>query len=285
MRRKTGASLLLAWLIIGAGQRASWADDAVTLRLRLTAGQVLRYEAKHVIDMESTVSGSTQTFKSETSSIREWKVLEVEPSGAARLELTILEVRVDAKTPDGKKFAFDTKKEPNHPLAGMVGKPMVELKLSPSAQILDLRDKGGPAASQFAGHVRALVYGFPTTPIRPGATWQQDIDLPLPQPSGEADEVRVRQTLRLEKVGDATATINLRTAPAEEIKDKTILERLAQFLPSGWIEVDLSSGIVRSQELALDQTVTDFAGPDSTMHVTGSYHERLINEVARNESR
>ena len=114
-----------------------------------------------------------------------------------------------------------------------------------------------------------------------GTGWQIDVELPMPPPLGPTEKMRLRQTFRLEKVTDSVAQINLATATAEEINDRSKLGSIAQYLPTGRIELDLSRGVVRSVEQTIDQTVKDFAGTDSEMHVTGKYREVLKDDVAR----
>src|SRR5262245_57793058 len=129
----------------------------VTLQYKFTAGQVLRYDGSQVINVESTVSGTKQNFTSNTSSRREWKVLEVDGNGNATLAMTIAYIRVEATTPDGKKVAFDTQqKDSQHPFASVVGRPIVQVKLSPSGQVLGIQETESKAAGQFIAHIRTL---------------------------------------------------------------------------------------------------------------------------------
>jgi hypothetical protein len=129
-------------------------------------------------------------------------------------------------------------------------------------------------------NVRTLLFPVPPTPIVAGTGWQVDVELPMPPPYGATEKMRLRQTFRLEKVVDAVAYINLATTTVEEINDQSRLGSIAQYLPSGRIELDLSRGVVRSVQQTIDQTVKDFAGSDSVMHVTGSYREMLKDDVA-----
>ena len=262
------------------------ADDAVTLKYRYSPGQVLKYDGKQSLAVESTVAGTTQKFTSETISLREWRVLGVDAKGNARLAMTIVRAKVDATAADGKKIAFDTESDPeNNPLAAVIGKPLVEVTLSPNGQVLDLGESKSAAAGQFVAHIRTLLYAMPTVAVAAGTGWQTDLQLPLPPPVGKGEQVRLRQTFRLEKVADSVATINLASELAEEIKGKARVAAIAQFLPSGTIELDLSRGVLRRVDLAIDQKVTDFAGPDSEMHVTGSYREELRDDVAASRGR
>lgn len=257
------------------------ADDAVTLTYRYRPGQVLRYDGKQSLNVESTVSGTTQKFTSETISLREWRVLSVDGNGNARLAMTILRAKVDATSAAGKKIAFDTETDgENSPLGPLIGKPLVELTLSPTGQVVEIDSSQSAAAGQFVAHIRTLLYALPASAVAPGASWQNDLQLPLPPPVGKGEQVRLRQTFQLEKVADSVATINLASQLAEENKDKARAAAIAQFLPSGKIELDLARGVLRSVELTLDQKVTEFAGPDSTMHVTGTYREVLKDDVA-----
>lgn len=269
-------------LWIGTLSALGRADDSVTLKYRFKPGDILRYDGRQTLSVTSTVSGTTQKFSSQTSSLREWKVLAVDKDGNAQLAMTILRVQVDATNPDGKKITFDTEKDGGKgPLAVMIGQPLLEAKLSPLGQLLDIRESQSAAAGQFIAHVRTLLYPVPAVAVTPGTGWQHDLELPLPPPVGNGEQIRIRQTFRLEKVTDSVAMINLKSAPAEEIKDRAVLAKVAQFLPGGRIELDLSRGVVRSLELDLDQTVSDFAGSESVLHVTGSYREVLKDDLAK----
>jgi hypothetical protein len=257
------------------------ADDVVHLVYRYSPGQVLRYEGKRTMTVESTVSGVTQKFSSETESLREWRVASVDSKGNARLIMTILWVKVDATEPNGKRFKFDTASEDQRgPLAEIVGKPLLEVTLSPSGQIVDLSQSNSDIAAGFVANVRTLLFPVPPTPVAVGTGWQIDLDLPMPPPLGPAEKMRLRQTFRLEKVVESVAQINLATTTVEEIKDRSRLGAIAQYLPSGRIELDLSRGVIRSVDQTVDQTVKDFAGSDSVIQVTGIYREVLKDDVA-----
>ena len=165
----------------------------------------------------------------------------------------------------------------------MVGRPLVEATLSPSGQISNVKELQPNVGSQFSSNIRTLICPFPESPIVPGTDWQQDINLPLPE--GTNETVKLTQTYHFEKEDASVVTINLETAPAEAIADKNTMVRVAQFLPSGQIKFDLSTGFLRSQNLKLSQTVDQFAGEGSVMRVTGVYTERLIDVVASSDAR
>ncbi len=261
---------------------AAAAQETHMLKYNFTAGQVLRYDGKDNITGASTISGTTQKYSSETSSVREWRVTDVDDQGSARLELRIVRVAAEMTSPNGARIAFDTDKdEEKNPLAAVVGKPIVELTLTASGQVKDLKPSKSAEAGPFVAMVRTRLFPLPKVPVQVGTGWQYDFDLPLPPPLGRTNEqVRIRQTLRLEKVHDGVATINLRTSLAEETKDKSLMSRVAQFLPAGQIELDLKRGVLRSVELKLDQTVQGFSGADSEARITGSSTERLNDDVA-----
>lgn len=267
---------LFAWTL------PALAEDAVTLKYRFSPGQVLRYEGTQIMKGESSVSGTKREFNAQTAWVREWRVLGIDEMGNARLSLSILSARVETTAPDGSKIAFDTEQEdPNNPLRAVVGKPLVEVVLSPFGKIVEIGEAQRPGAGQFLAFLRTQLYALPGEAVAAGAAWQNDVSLPLPAPLGqEGESIRIRQSFRLEKVADSVATINFASGPAEEIKDRARLAAIAQFLPGGKLELDLSRGVLRRVELTLDQKVSDFAGSGSQMQVTGSYREVLQAEVA-----
>jgi hypothetical protein len=258
------------------------ADDLVSLVYRYSPGQVLRYEGTRTMTVESTVSGMTQKFTSDTESLREWRVTGMDAKGNARLVMSLIRVKLDATEPNGRSFKFDTASDDNPgPLKELIGKPLLEVTLSASGQVIDVSQANSEVAGAFVANIRTLLFPVPPTPVAVGTGWQVDLELPMPPPLGPAEKMRLRQTFRLEKVVDSVAQINLATATAEEIKDRSRLGSIAQFLPSGRIELDLSRGVVRTVDQTIDQTIKDFAGSDSVMHVTGKYREVLKDDVAR----
>jgi hypothetical protein len=253
----------------------------VALVYRYSPGQVLKYESTRTMSIESTVTGMTQKFTSETQSQREWRVVGVDAKANARIVMSILWVKVNATEPNGKVIKFDTA-EGDAPtqLKEIIGQPLVEVTLSPSGQVLDISQSRSDVAGPFVATVRTLIFPMPPTPVVVGTGWQMDQELPMPPPLGPTEKMRLRQTFRLEKVVDSIAQINLATSTAEEINDRSRLGSIAQYLPSGRIELDLSRGVVRSVDQTIDQTVKDFAGSDSVMRVTGKYREVLKDDVA-----
>ena len=229
------------WLVslalgLSVGLASATADEAVQLKYKFSPGQVLRYDGKQSMTVESTVSGTDQKHSYQITSVREWKVLGVDKEGNVRVTMTIVRAQVEATSPDGQAITFDTEKDrTQNPLAAVIGKPLVEAKLSPFGQVLDIQQAQSSAPGQFVALARTLFYPVPSVPVKPGTAWQQDMDLPLPPPLGNNETIRIRQTFRLEKVVDSVAFINLQSTPAEEITDKARMARIAQFLPSGRI--------------------------------------------------
>ena len=256
------------------------ADDTVSLKYQLKPGQVLRYDTRQSLSVTSTITGASQEFRSETRALRVWKVLAVNEKGNARLAMSIERVRVEATRGGEKKISYDSEiPDQKGPLGDIVGRPLLEVTISPFGQVIEVGEPLVPEAGQFVANVRLLIYPVPPQPIVAGTGWQTDLELPVPT-LGTNEKVRLRQTYRLEKLSDPVAAINLVTSFAEEIKDKARLTALMQFLPAGKIEFDISRGVVRSVDLKLDQKVTEFAGSDSVMQVTGSYGEVLREEIA-----
>ena len=278
--------LMILSLGLSVGLGSAQSEEGVQLKYHFSPGQVLRYDGKQSMTVESTVSGTAQELTYEIASLREWKVLEVDAKGNARMTMTIVRIQVEATSPNGEKLRFDSEKDGSqNPLTAVVGKPLVEVKLSPSGQVVNIQQSQPSVPGQFVALARTLFYPVPSVPVKPGMGWQHEMELPLPPPLGNNETVRIRQTFRLEKVTDSVALINFQSVPAEEIKDKARMARVAQFLPSGRIELDLSRGVLRSADLTLDQTVTDFAGTDSVQRVTGSHREVLKDDLAGSPAR
>src|SRR5262249_28972246 len=152
---------------------AAFADDRVTLLYRYSPGQVLRYEGKRTMTVESTVSGTTQKFVSDTESLREWRVIGIDGKGNARLAMSILRVKVDATESSGKCLKFDAATDGEAgPLASVIGRPLLEVTVSASGQVIEVSEATGENVSSFVANVRTLLFPVPPTPIAIGTGWQ-----------------------------------------------------------------------------------------------------------------
>jgi hypothetical protein len=257
-------------------------DAAITLRYSYKSGQAYRYEVRQSLTWESTLAGSKQVSQVETRTVREWRATATDAGGNARLTLTILRLQIDAALPDGSKRVVDSDKDGAHPLAAVVGKPVLDVTLNPSGRILALQPRQGSGTEQLAAHVRVLAVPLPAAPVTAGTRWQNDFELVMPPPVGSGEKYTARHIVQVEKLDGTRATLNMQAVLTEEIKERATLARLAQFLPQGKIEFDAARGLMIRQDLMLDQTITDFAGKDSSVRIRGTYQEQLVESVAAN---
>jgi len=157
-----------------------------------------------------------------------------------------------------------------------------EEKASLEAQIsqkrAELKELGGGGAGQFISGIRMLFCPFPAVPISAGTAWQREVELALPGPSGK--KIKLRQTFRLERLDDNTASVSVSTEPAEQLEAQ-LMAQVAQFLGKGKFLFDVRNGLVRSHSSSVQQTVKGFAGENSQMQVVGRFSETLLEPAAR----
>lgn len=96
---------------------------------------------------------------------------------------------------------------------------------------------------------------------------------------------KIRELYTLEKVKSGVATISIKSEPLTPIDEESVRAQVVQQLSNGTIKFDLDAGHMISKELAWDETVVGFQGPNSLMEYRARMTEELIDDVVRTARR
>ncbi|MBI3465230.1 MAG: hypothetical protein HY000_19565 [Planctomycetes bacterium] len=271
------------FVLLALGLRPCWAQESQSLQLRykFQPGQVLDFDVVQTAEIEMTVQGQTTLVTNDTTSLRRWKVREVDAQGTANIEIST--ERVHMRSTEGEQtIEFDSADPAKQPealrhVAPLIGKPLSLLRVSPQGAVLEekLLMKAEGVATMEAGQILPLL---PERPVSPGQSWKHQFTLKLPK--GLPKDLPARQTFKLADVKDVLATIEFTTAILAPIDDPQIEAQLVQHRPAGTVQFDLRRGLIVAQTLSVDETVVGFAGPASSFRIKSKYSERLAKPSA-----
>ena len=93
MKRSMFAAALFCLLVPAALVQADQdASETFLLRYKFSSGEVFRTKVTHLVAVETTIQGVTETAKTRSVSTKAWKIREVADNGNATFDYVIEEV-------------------------------------------------------------------------------------------------------------------------------------------------------------------------------------------------
>ena len=170
-------SLVAALLALGGLCLSATADEAkdspagekFTLRYQFHPGETLRWEVVHRAKIRTTVSGTTQTAETVSSSVKVWRVSEVDETGKATFEHLVDSVDMSQKLTGRAEVRYNSlaDKEPPAGFERQVQRP----------------DRAGLERGEGAGRQQVLGRQQLAGRLRFGHALFGEVDIP---PAGEA---------------------------------------------------------------------------------------------------
>jgi hypothetical protein len=261
------------------------------LRYKFAMGDVLRYRVVHATNVRSTVEGSTQTVRTQSESIKAWKVTDVLPSGEIDFIHLVESVKMSNETPGQPPRKYDSTADAAPPAgfeaaAESVGVPLVSIRITPTGKVTSREDKVARAAKP--SEDMPITLELPTDPVGIGAKWNHVYEIGVTKPGGGEMQIRTRRVCRLRQVRAGVAVIEVEyqiLTPVDPFVRAQIVERLTK----GTVRFDIERGRVVQQQHDVDRREVGFTGnaAASSMHFAARTQERLLPEgpaVARTPS-
>jgi hypothetical protein len=160
------AALALSLLGLGIGQgvavvTAGPSGPPVVLRLALEEGDLFRYRMGMTMDGRVSAGLVNEPIRVTTSSLAEWRVVEVDAAGAATIEVR---TRVESATANGRPVAP----------AAVAGEETATMRVAPDGRILTAEAglASQPGAPAPVPGVSQLFPTFPPNAVAPGDRWR-----------------------------------------------------------------------------------------------------------------
>lgn len=264
-----------AWLAMTAALASAAEPEAVTLRYRFQPDERMAMRVEHRALTETTMNGTTQSVETMTDSTKTWKVVSVDPAGAATLEQSVDDVTMTSRTSDRGEVRWSSdggdEPPPGYELVPhSLGVPLVRMTVAADGRVLDRRELR-PCPPAASGDL--VVVPLPDEPVGAGAEWTIPQEIVVEVPNGPRKAVRTRLRYRLETVKDGIATIAVDTTVLTPVDDPRLEARLLERIWDGTIRFDVKSGRVVGRRTAIDRRVVGFGGPQSSVRYKASLEE------------
>ncbi len=261
----------------------SLAEDPVQLRYRFEAGQVVRYAVSMRDDYEIQVAEASDTPFTEQSSIKQYRVVSVNPDGSAVLELMLesvqLTIQSDGKTENFDSTAASAKAGPAFaPLLDIIGKPHLRVTAAINGQLTNVESLLGNGAqpNEISKSALDAFITLPGEPIAVGTTWREDFSVPIQVTDKLAKSIKMQRRFYLHSVENGRATITFETKILSPINDADDELQLLRRPTKGTIVLDLQRGLLLEKTVTLDNTVSGFGGVASAMKLTQRHSEKIL---------
>lgn len=292
------AAVLL--MLLGSGLANAEKRDSETegylLRYQFNKDEVLNYQVDHETTMTTTRPELTEKVTNEVRTRKNHRVVSVDSSGNAWMELSIEEVKMSAQFGDGEPLCFDSRNPEDCPksyqhVRDIIGKPLAQVQISPrgellstkplaAAKVLDKTKSGKPDGALSDDAARNFLVEFPEERKRVGESWTNTFKVNVRVSQRLQQPVTMQRSYELVDVTDGLATIKLRTVLITPIRDGMILAQLIQMTPEGTIVFDIKNGRIVSRTLTIDKTEVGVIGGESAMHAKSKREERWIDPNA-----
>jgi hypothetical protein len=273
MRRKLYIGTA-AWLTLTATLGAQNAPP----RFQWRAGQTMDYKVEQSTSVTDTMEDKTSETGSKLSTVRHWQIQDVDTQGIATVQLSLLSLRIETKSPNGDLLVFDSSQpdkstpEMKKQMSQYVGVPLAVMRVNPLGRVLEVKQCNfGPASRYECEPPFGVVFANDMA----NGLWQRSYQVTLEPPQGTGEKFSATQKYSIKSqdngkliIGFST-DITLPAAIADQIP-------LLQWQPEGEIVFDLQNGATQSARFAIDKELKGHQGPGSTYRFQTTYHEEMV---------
>jgi len=269
---------LLAIVITGCIASISSAQSPI---FKWRSGQVLTYKVAQATDVVETVGEQTMSTSTKLDLVKRWQVSDVDEKGWATLQMTLVSLRMEIKTPKGDVIVYDSantaKSDPElrQQMGQYVGPPLTVVRFDPRGQIGEVKEsKFGPASRLQCDLPFKVV--LPTTTPAVNQSWERNYEIKMDPPQGAGESYTASQTYTCKNVTNNIVTIHVATAiknPPEAAADKLPLLPLMR---EGDLQFDVGAGLLRAVRYQFSQELPNHRGEGSKYQFKDTYSEDLV---------
>ncbi len=246
-------------------------------------GEVLVYRSEQKTHVADTISNNTSETSTKLQLTKRWEVLEVNDQGVAVLQLKLLALKMETKTPGGEMVFFDSANVSKSTeglrdkLNWFVGPVLAVLRVDGRGRVVEVKESNFGPASKYENEL-PFVGLLPETMPRQEQAWERHYKVTLAPPQGTGEQFAAVQRYRIKSGEGEAITIILNT----ELKTQpTILADrvpLLQVVPEGEWVFDCKNGRLLSAQLKIDRTLENHQGEGSSHHFRSTTVEQLVEE-------
>ncbi len=273
MRRKLYIGTA-AWLTLAATVGA----QSTAPRFQWRAGQTLDYKVEQSTSVTDTMEDKTSETGSKLSTVKHWQVQDVDPQGVATVQLSLVSLRIETKSPNGDVLVFDSSQpdkstpEMKKQMGQYVGVPLAVLRVSPLGKVLEVKQCNFGPASRYECEPP---FGIVLSDDMANGSWQRAYQVTLEPPQGTGEKYSATQKYSVKSQDGGKLIIGFSTevplpaAVADQIP-------LLQWQPQGEIVFDTQTGATRSVRFNIDKELKGQQGPGSTYRFQTVYQEEMV---------
>jgi hypothetical protein len=249
-------------------------------RLQLKKGQTLEYRVEQTTNAAETTSEGKTELSSRVEQTKRWRVLDVDQTGAATLELSLLQLKLRQQLPSKEVIEFDSEKpeQANQALrermAMYVGKPLAVIRLDPTGRVLEVKSSQGPA-SRFE-HELPFAITLSGKPLEVGQKWTREYQITLDPPLGTGEKYAAQQPYEVKSVGKGQAKITFETTLKNPPANASDRVPLLQLQPKGEVTFWSGYGLMWNAVITSGGVVEGHMGEGSKYEFTSEYREQLV---------
>jgi hypothetical protein len=283
---------LAAWMFTVVVAISAFAAEAekYTLRYHFHPDETLRWEVEHHSKVRTTVSGSTQTVETVTTSLKAWRLSEVQPDGTAIFQHSFEWIDMRNSLAGGEEVRYNSRTDAKPPAAfedtaKRVGVPLSTITMDAKGKVLkrqDTKPRQAAAANKSPAQDEGwMAVPLPEAPVAIGGNWSLPVDIEIPLEGGTVKKIKAVQQFVLEEVKTGVATIRVSTDILTPITDAAVESLLVQRESAGRVRFDIDAGRIIGLQMDIDKHVVGFRGEASSIHYLNRLSEQLVPEEVR----
>lgn len=267
---------------------SSAADEATKyeLRYKFQPGEVVRTKVLHQAAIRTTIDGTSQTAATVSTSIKVWKIEDVNSEGQITFIHSVDHVKMRNEVSGREDTHYDSltdKKPPQgfEDVSKRVGVPLTKLTIDNLGTIIKREELAAPGPGQGT----QLTLPLPKQSVAVGGTWTFPNDMRIRLRSGEIKNIKSQQRYTLESVDGNIAKIKVETQVLTPVRDPEIEAQIIENETNGTIRFDIAAGRLTGQQVDLDRSVVGYPNAKSSMHYRTRFTEELLKDEQRTAER
>jgi hypothetical protein len=271
-------SATLIALAIGSAAQAQTAG----WRFHWEKGQIHTYRVEHTSSATDIADGKTNGFSSKLTLLKRWEVKDVDADGVATLEMSVVTMRHEITSPDGKTLVFDSadldKSDPTmkEQLSKYVGSVLAVLRVDGLGQVVEVKESKHGPASKFESDLPFKLV-LPSAAVNEGAAWERKYKITLDPPQGTGEKYDAKQTYTCRSIKDNAATVGFTTVVVNLPESAADQRPLLPMQTEGEIVFDIAGGFMKSASVRIDKELKDYQGAGSSYRLKSRYTEEYVS--------